>query len=52
MDNNGKSRHSVWLSDEVWQEGDAFYKRCWRVRWVCSVTGWAGCYLSWRWSTT
>ena len=26
MDNNGKSRHSVWLSDEVWQEVDAFYK--------------------------
>ena len=25
-DNNGKSRHSVWLSDEVWQEVDAFYK--------------------------
>ena len=26
MDKNGKSRHSVWLSDEVWQEVDAFYK--------------------------
>ena len=26
MDNNEKSRHSVWLSDEVWQEVDAFYK--------------------------
>ena len=26
MYNNGKSRHSVWLSDEVWQEVDAFYK--------------------------
>ena len=26
MDNNGKSRHSVWLSDDVWQEVDAFYK--------------------------
>ena len=25
MDKNGKSRHSVWLSDEVWQEVDAFY---------------------------
>ena len=82
MDKNGKSRHSVWLSDDVWQEVDAFYKldncptrnefvekalrqycgrctlrgqvhiclahckRCWRVRWVCSVTGWAGCYLA------
>ena len=30
----------------------AHCKRRWRVRWVCSVTGWAGCYLSWRWSTT
>ena len=28
MDKNGKSRHSVWLSDEVWQEVDAFYKLC------------------------
>lgn len=26
MDKNGKSRHSVWLSDDVWQEVDAFYK--------------------------
>ena len=26
MDENGKSRHSVWLSDDVWQEVDAFYK--------------------------
>ena len=26
MDKNGKSRHSVWLSDEVWQEVDALYK--------------------------
>ena len=26
IDNNEKSRHSVWLSDEVWQEVDAFYK--------------------------
>ena len=26
MDKSGKSRHSVWLSDEVWQEVDAFYK--------------------------
>ena len=26
MDNNGKSRHSVWLSDEVWQEVEAFYE--------------------------
>ena len=26
MDKNGKSRHSVWLSDEVWQEVDVFYK--------------------------
>ena len=23
MDKNGKSRHSVWLSDDVWQEVDA-----------------------------
>ena len=26
MDNNGKSRHSVWLSDDVWREVDALYK--------------------------
>ena len=26
MDENGKSRHSVWLSDDVRQEVDAFYK--------------------------
>ncbi len=26
MDKNGKSRHSVWLSDDVWREVDAFYK--------------------------
>ena len=26
MDKNGKSRHSVWLSDDVWREGDALYK--------------------------
>ena len=26
IDENGKSRHSVWLSDDVWQEVDAFYK--------------------------
>ena len=26
MDKNGKSRHSVWLSDDVWQEVDALYK--------------------------
>ena len=26
MDKNGKSRHSVWLSGDVWQEVDAFYK--------------------------
>lgn len=26
MDKNGKNRHSVWLSDNVWQEIDAFYK--------------------------
>lgn len=25
MDKNGKSRHSVWLSDDVWQEVDALY---------------------------
>ena len=79
MDENGKSRHSVWLSDDVWREVDALYKldncptrnefvekalrqytprgrahiclahckRCWRVRWACSVTGWAGCCSSW-----
>ena len=88
MDKNGKSRHSVWLSDDVWQEVDAFYKLdncptrnefvekalrqyCGRLHaertgaylpralqevlegtLVCSVTGWAGCCLSWRWSTT
>ena len=28
MDNNGKSRHSVWLSDDVWREVDALYKLC------------------------
>ena len=84
MDKNGKSRHSVWLSDDVWREVDALYKldncptrnefvekdlrkncgrlhaeggrahiclahckRCWRVRWACSVTGLAGCCSSW-----
>ena len=26
MDKNGKSRHSVWLTDDVWQEVDALYK--------------------------
>ena len=26
MDKNGKSRHSVWLSDDVWREVDALYK--------------------------
>ena len=25
MDQNGKSRHSVWLSDDVWREVDALY---------------------------
>lgn len=27
MDKSGKSRHSVWLSDEVWQEVDASFCR-------------------------
>ena len=52
MDKNGKSRHSVWLSDEVWQEVDAFYKldncpiatslwrrRCGSIAVVCTPSG-------------
>ena len=35
MDNNGKSRHSVWLSDDVWREVDALYMQ----KQACGIVG-------------